>query len=46
MKGFGVGVWTFGMGSERYVSDGYKPFITLEERVQQLLRLMALPGCS
>ena len=43
MKGLGVGVWTFGMGSERYVSDGYKPFLKLEERVAAIA---ALPGIT
>jgi len=41
MKGLGIGAWAFGMGSERYVSDGYKPFIPLEERVK---RIAAIDG--
>lgn len=35
MKGLGVGIWAFGMGSERYVSDGYKPFLPLVDRLDQ-----------
>ena len=41
MKGLGIGAWAFGMGSERYVSDGYKPFIPLTERVK---RIAAIDG--
>jgi len=44
MKGLGVGVWTFGMGSERYVSDGYKPYLTLEERIQKIATLQGISG--
>jgi xylose isomerase len=39
MKGYSVGVWTYGMGSERYVSSGYKPFLPLSERVASIARL-------
>jgi len=42
MKGLAVGVWTFGMGSERYVSDGYKPYLTLEERVAKIATLQGI----
>lgn len=44
MKGLGVGVWTFGMGSERYVSDGYKPYLTLEERIAKVSTLKGISG--
>ncbi len=44
MKGLGVGIWTFGMGSERYVSDGYKPYLTVEERIAQIGRLNGVTG--
>jgi sugar phosphate isomerase/epimerase len=42
MKGLGIGAWAFGMGSERYVSDGYKPFIPLEERVKRIAAVEGL----
>lgn len=38
-----VGVWTFGMGSERYVDKGYKPYLAFDERVK---RIAELPGVS
>lgn len=44
MKGLGVGIWTFGMGSERYVSDGYKPFLTVEERIEKIASLEGVDG--
>jgi xylose isomerase len=43
MKGFSVGVWAFGMGSDRYVDKGYKPYRRLEERVQEIRKL---PGVN
>ena len=39
MKGYSVGVWTYGMGSERYVGSGYKPFLPLAERIDRIARL-------
>ncbi|MDX9863652.1 MAG: sugar phosphate isomerase/epimerase family protein [Anaerolineaceae bacterium] len=42
MKGLGIGAWAFGMGSERYVSDGYKPFIPLEERMRRIAAIEGL----
>jgi xylose isomerase len=44
MKGISVGVWSFGMGSERYVSDGYKPFIPFTERVSRISNIDGLSG--
>ncbi len=44
MKGLGVGIWTFGMGSERYVSDGYKPFLTVPERIEKIGQLAGVTG--
>ncbi len=44
MKGLGVGVWTFGMGSERYVSDGYKPYLNLFERIEKIATLSGVDG--
>lgn len=43
-KGFSVGVWAFGMGSDRYVSDGYKPYLKLEERVAKIGTLPGVTG--
>lgn len=34
-----VGVWTYGMCSERYVSNGYKPFLNFEERIKNIKEL-------
>lgn len=43
MKGYSVGVWAFGMGSDRYVDKGYKPYLKLDERVALIGQL---PGVS
>lgn len=34
-----VGIWTYGMCTERYVSSGYKPFLTFEERIERIKEL-------
>jgi xylose isomerase len=39
MKGYSVGVWTYGMGSERYVGSGYKPYRPLAERIARIAQL-------
>ena len=39
MKGYSVGVWTYGMGSDRYVGEGYKPPLPLADRVARIARL-------
>lgn len=39
MNPISVGVWTYGMGSDRYVSEGYKPKMPLEERIKQISRI-------
>ena len=43
MKGYSVGVWVYGMGTDRYVGNGYKPFQPLAERIAGIARL---PGVS
>ncbi|MEN6436030.1 MAG: sugar phosphate isomerase/epimerase family protein [Anaerolineaceae bacterium] len=44
MKGIGVGVWSFGMGTDRYVGNGYKPYMKVEERVAQIAKLPNVTG--
>lgn len=39
MKGYSVGVWAYGMGSDRYVGNGYKPYRKLNERVAEIAGL-------
>ena len=36
MNPIGVGVWTYGMGTDRYVSGGYKDPIPLRERLRRI----------
>ena len=36
MNPISVGVWTYGTGSDRYVSDGYKDRLTLTERIEHI----------
>ena len=38
-----AGVWTLGMGTDRYVGRGYRPFIDFRERVD---RISHIPGIS
>ena len=40
----GVGVWTFGMGSCRYVGEGYKPYIPFEQRVRAISAIKGVGG--
>ncbi len=39
MKGYSIGVWVFGMGSDRYVGNGYKPYLRLPERVAEIAKI-------
>ena len=34
-----VGIWAYGMCTERYVSSGYKPFLNFEERIERIKQL-------
>lgn len=39
-----VGVWTFGMCTDRYVGNGYKPYIDFYERVEKISELDGIKG--
>ncbi|NLX69754.1 MAG: sugar phosphate isomerase/epimerase [Clostridiales bacterium] len=39
-----VGIWTYGMCTERYVSSGYKPFLTFKDRIEKLKELKECSG--
>jgi sugar phosphate isomerase/epimerase len=39
-----VGVWAFGMGTDRYVGEGYKDYMTFEERVRAISKLDGVDG--
>lgn len=39
-----VGIWTYGMCTERYVSDGYKPFLSFDERIDRVKELNGNSG--
>lgn len=44
MEKVGVGVWSFGMGSDRYVDRGYKPYINFDERVEKISGIAGIKG--
>lgn len=39
-----TGIWTYGMGTERYVSDGYKDFLDFNQRVKKIGELNDISG--
>jgi len=39
-----AGVWIYGMGSDRYVSQGYKKYIDFYERVEQISKIEGISG--
>lgn len=39
-----VGVWDYGMGTDRYVGEGYKPYMNFEERVRAIGKLKGVSG--
>ncbi len=39
-----VGIWDFGMGSCRYVGEGYKPYMNFEERVRAISKIKGASG--
>lgn len=39
-----VGIWAYGMCTERYVSEGYKPFMDFNERIIRIGKLKDLSG--
>jgi len=44
MEKLGLGIWAYGTGSDRYVGDGYKPYIPFEERVKRAGKVKGLQG--
>lgn len=39
-----VGVWDYGMGTDRYVGAGYKPYMKFEDRLRAIGRLKGVSG--
>lgn len=39
-----VGVWDYGMGTDRYVGEGYKAYMNFEERVRAIGKLKGVSG--
>lgn len=44
MEKFSIGVWSFGMGTDRYVGKGYKPYINFLERVDRISIVKGVKG--
>jgi len=44
MEKLSVGVWSFGMGTDRYVGKGYKPYINYSERVNRIAQIKGVNG--
>ena len=44
MQGISVGVWTFGMCTERYVGKGYKPYLNFTERLDRIAQIDGIGG--
>ena len=44
MNTISVGVWTYGMCTDRYVGDGYKEKMTLEERINHIGKIEGAKG--
>ncbi len=39
-----VGAWVYGMGTDRYVGNGYKEYMNFEERIHAISRLKGVTG--
>lgn len=39
-----VGVWDYGMGTDRYVGEGYKPYMKFEDRLRAIGKLSGISG--
>lgn len=39
-----VGVWDYGMGTDRYVGEGYKPYMKFEYRIRAIGKLKGVGG--
>lgn len=44
MEKISIGVWSFGMGTDRYVGKGYKPYINFHERTDRISRIEGVKG--
>lgn len=44
MERISIGVWSFGMGTDRYVGKGYKPYINFQERTERISRIEGVKG--
>ena len=44
MEKVSVGIWSFGMGTDRYVAEGYKPYINFSERLDRISRIEGIRG--
>ena len=44
MEKISIGVWSFGMGTDRYVGNGYKPYINFHERVERIAKINGVKG--
>ncbi|MCE1252989.1 MAG: sugar phosphate isomerase/epimerase [Anaerolineae bacterium] len=44
MERISIGVWSFGMGTDRYVGNGYKPYINFFERLDRISAIQGAKG--
>ncbi len=44
MERISIGIWSFGMGTDRYVGKGYKPYINFSERLARISRVEGVNG--
>ena len=44
MEKLSIGIWSFGMGTDRYVGKGYKPYINFLERADQISQIQGVKG--
>jgi xylose isomerase len=44
MEKISIGAWNFGMGTDRYVGKGYKPYIPFLERVDRISKIDGVTG--
>jgi xylose isomerase len=44
MEKLSIGTWSFGMGTDRYVGNGYKPYINFLERLDRIAHINEVKG--
>lgn len=44
MEKLSIGIWSFGMGTDRYVGKGYKPYINFFERLDRISQIKDVEG--